>query len=278
MDSCINVNKLNAAELEVQDRACTNDDQYCVIVPMSGNVLYMQLERLCACISEHINLVSNQLFTVTHMVVNFKIDSEDRVWLLWCEHLEVSDEVCCVIHSLLIVLIPRLQKGHPLPMQVEYPRESENVSDEEDERRRDDKFSRRPSKSRTRSRDKQRKSKRRDSDEENASPYRRKHEHSESGSDEDLDLILSSAPSSVQGDLDDGFSPDFVLLPETKRSSSKTKGKKSGQTKSSKKVQERERPASESSSSVNDENVLAQENQRSVHCLPHFSPLRLSSV
>eukprot|EP00960_Hanusia_phi_P062950 765309-Hanusia_phi.AAC.5 len=203
------------------------------------------LERLCACIAEHVNLVSNQLYTVTHMVLNFKIDSEDRVWLLWCEHLEVSDE-----------------KGHPLPMQVEYPRDSGNISDREADSKKDDTFSRKHSKSRTRSRDKQRKSSKRwDSDEENDSPRRRKHEFSDTLSDEDADLILSSAPSSVRDDYDEGFSPDFVLLPETKRSSGKAKGIRGHVQRTSKKPQERERPASESSSSVNDENTLAQENQ-----------------
>ena len=93
MDSCININKLNDPELEVQDRASTNDDQNCVLIPMSGNVLATQLERLCSCIAEHLHLASQQLYKVTSMVITFKIDSEDRVWLLWCEQLEVGDDM-----------------------------------------------------------------------------------------------------------------------------------------------------------------------------------------
>jgi hypothetical protein len=92
MDSCININKLTDPELEAQDRACTNDEQHCVLIPMSGNVLATQLERLCSCIAEHMHLASQQLYKVTSMVITFKIDSEDRVWLLWCEQMEVGDD------------------------------------------------------------------------------------------------------------------------------------------------------------------------------------------
>ncbi len=93
MDSCININKLADPELDAQDRAATNDDKNCVLIPMAGNVLSTQLERLCACITEHIYLASGQQFKVMSMVINFKIDSEDRVWLLWCEQMEVGDEM-----------------------------------------------------------------------------------------------------------------------------------------------------------------------------------------
>ena len=93
MDSCININKLNDLELEAQDRASTYDEQHCVLIPMSGNVLSTQLERLCSCIAEHMHLASQQMYKVNSMVLTFKIDSEDRVWLLWCEQLEVGDDL-----------------------------------------------------------------------------------------------------------------------------------------------------------------------------------------
>jgi hypothetical protein len=92
MDSCININNLVDEELEAQDRTATNDERNCVLIPMSGSVLATQLERLCACIAEHVHLASQQMYKVSTMIVNFKIDSEDRVWLLWCEQLEVTDD------------------------------------------------------------------------------------------------------------------------------------------------------------------------------------------
>ena len=99
MDSCININKLSDPELDSQDRAATNDDKNCVLIPMSGNVLATQLERLCGCIAEHVHLASAQQFKVASMILNFKIDSEDRVWLLWCEQLEVADDMGRIVQG-----------------------------------------------------------------------------------------------------------------------------------------------------------------------------------
>lgn len=101
MNSCININRLADPDLEVQERAATNDEKHCVLIPMSGNVLAKQLERLCDTIAEHLHLASQQQYKVSSMVINFKIDNEDRVWLLWCEQLEVQDEVhtVCRMHN-----------------------------------------------------------------------------------------------------------------------------------------------------------------------------------
>ena len=91
MDSCININKLS--DPDAQERAATNDDKNCVLIPTSGNVVATQLEKMCACIAEHLHLVSGQQLTVCRMVLIFKIDPGDRVWLLWCEQMEVNDDV-----------------------------------------------------------------------------------------------------------------------------------------------------------------------------------------
>eukprot|EP00961_Rhodomonas_salina_P207918 2806059-Rhodomonas_salina.3 len=110
MNSCININRLADPDLEVQERAATNDEKHCVLIPMSGNVLAKQLERLCDTIAEHLHLASQQQYKVSSMVINFKIDNEDRVWLLWCEQLEVQDEM-----------------GNKLPRAVLAPEEDEPV-------------------------------------------------------------------------------------------------------------------------------------------------------
>jgi hypothetical protein len=93
MDSCININKMSDPDLDIQDRAATNDEKNCVLIPTSGNVIATQLEKVCACIAEHLHLVSSQELKVASMILIFKIDSGDRVWLLWCEKMEVNDDV-----------------------------------------------------------------------------------------------------------------------------------------------------------------------------------------
>ena len=87
MDNCININRLDDPDLDIQERAATNDEKHCVLIPMAGNVLAEQLELLCFCIVEHIQSTVSPPVEVQAMVLNFNIDAQDRVWLLWCEHL-----------------------------------------------------------------------------------------------------------------------------------------------------------------------------------------------
>jgi len=92
MDSCININKMSDPDLDIQERAATNDEKNCVLIPTSGNVIATQLEKMCACIADHLHLVSSQQLKVASMILIFKIDAGDRVWLLWCEKMEVNDD------------------------------------------------------------------------------------------------------------------------------------------------------------------------------------------
>jgi hypothetical protein len=43
MDNCININKLDDLDLEMHERAATNDGKNCVMIPMAGNVLGEQV-------------------------------------------------------------------------------------------------------------------------------------------------------------------------------------------------------------------------------------------
>jgi hypothetical protein len=91
MDSCININKLSDMSLPVPDRTSTSDDRNCVMIPLHGNVLAEQLSNMSACITDHIQFISGNRFSVGRMVCNYRIDSSDRVWLLWCETLDLID-------------------------------------------------------------------------------------------------------------------------------------------------------------------------------------------
>ncbi len=78
IDSCININKLSDPDLPAQDRAATNDERNCVLIPLAANALAAQLRRACACIAEHIAAVAPSASAVTRMTLNFKIDSMVR--------------------------------------------------------------------------------------------------------------------------------------------------------------------------------------------------------
>ena len=51
----------------------------------------LQLEMLCFCIVEHIQSTVSPAVEVEGMVLNFIIDVQDRVWLLWCEQVLIHD-------------------------------------------------------------------------------------------------------------------------------------------------------------------------------------------
>ncbi len=96
MDSCININKLADASLPVPDRTSTSDDRNCVMIPLHGNVLAEQLSNMSACITDHIQFISGNRYSVGRLVCNYRIDSSDRVWLLWCETLDLIDNARAV--------------------------------------------------------------------------------------------------------------------------------------------------------------------------------------
>jgi hypothetical protein len=96
MDSCININKLADTSLPVPDRTSTSDDRNCVMIPLHGNVLAEQLSNMSACITEHIQFISSNRYSVGRLVCNYRIDSSDRVWLLWCETLDLIDNARAV--------------------------------------------------------------------------------------------------------------------------------------------------------------------------------------
>jgi hypothetical protein len=61
------------------------------MIPLHGNVLAEQLSNMSACITEHIQFISSNRYSVGRLVCNYRIDSSDRVWLLWCETLDLID-------------------------------------------------------------------------------------------------------------------------------------------------------------------------------------------
>eukprot|EP00736_Rhodelphis_marinus_P011149 Rmarinus@m.7217 len=56
-------------------------------VPVNGNVLPAHLQMVLQSIIRHI---SNQRFKVSRMVLNFKLDQNDRLWFLWTSSLRIQ--------------------------------------------------------------------------------------------------------------------------------------------------------------------------------------------
>jgi len=101
MDNLININRLDDQKFDIQERAATNDKANCVLLPMNGNLLMDQLKLLCLCIVEHIQSTASPPVLIEAIVLNFNIDLQDRVWLLWCEqlHYKLDDHMSDVGQS-----------------------------------------------------------------------------------------------------------------------------------------------------------------------------------
>jgi len=76
------------------ERAITFDgpDVYSISVPLRGNVLSSRVEKICDEIARHIEEVSNNDadLGVGRMVMNFKVDGNGRVWILWSDSIRLE--------------------------------------------------------------------------------------------------------------------------------------------------------------------------------------------
>lgn len=60
--------------------------------PLRGSVLPSQVQRCCESIVSHASGVSFGKIRICRMSLNFKVDSRDRVWLLWSNSIRVAAE------------------------------------------------------------------------------------------------------------------------------------------------------------------------------------------
>jgi hypothetical protein len=59
--------------------------------PLRGPVLAGQIQKLCESIVSHIMEVTYGQRQVTRMVLNFKVDSQDKIWLLYATSMRCED-------------------------------------------------------------------------------------------------------------------------------------------------------------------------------------------
>ena len=60
------------------------------VVPLRGSHLPQRLQTIANSISQHISNVTFEKIRPNRMVLNFKIDKSDRLWLLWCSSLRIE--------------------------------------------------------------------------------------------------------------------------------------------------------------------------------------------
>jgi hypothetical protein len=66
------------------------------LVPLKGSLVPNRLNNIANSIAQHIANVSFEKTIPTRMILNLKIDTKDRVWLLWCSSLRSEKKIAKV--------------------------------------------------------------------------------------------------------------------------------------------------------------------------------------
>ncbi len=61
--------------------------------PLRGSVLPSQVQRCCESVVAHVSEVLFKKTRICRMSLNFKIDSRDRVWLLWSNSIRLASDM-----------------------------------------------------------------------------------------------------------------------------------------------------------------------------------------
>lgn len=58
--------------------------------PVKGTILPAEVQRLCETVVQHVAEVSFQKYQISRMVLYFRVDANDRVWLLYCSSMRLA--------------------------------------------------------------------------------------------------------------------------------------------------------------------------------------------
>ena len=88
----VNLKHLQDQRYGLYERAITYEgpEYYSAAAPLRGSVLPSQVQRTCENVVSHVAEVSYQKLRIRRMVLNFKVDARDRVWLLWSSSIRLE--------------------------------------------------------------------------------------------------------------------------------------------------------------------------------------------
>eukprot|EP01065_Artemidia_motanka_P017788 TRINITY_DN2119_c0_g1_i1.p1 TRINITY_DN2119_c0_g1~~TRINITY_DN2119_c0_g1_i1.p1 ORF type:complete len:612 (+),score=150.88 TRINITY_DN2119_c0_g1_i1:66-1901(+) len=87
----VNKHRLDNQKIDINVRAATFDDyQNTETVPLVSDAVAASFQRMCQMIADHISVVFR--YKLASLVLNFKIDRNDTIWLLWCSSLRIVSE------------------------------------------------------------------------------------------------------------------------------------------------------------------------------------------
>ena len=80
---------------DIYERAVTYDGEefHIKIEPLKGSNLPDRIEKIGMSIANHVSNITLEKIKIVRMILNFKIDKNDRILFLWCSSLRIENRL-----------------------------------------------------------------------------------------------------------------------------------------------------------------------------------------
>ena len=91
-EKCSNLRKLYDKHFDIYERAVTYDGEefQSKIEPLKGRLLPEKMQQIALNIAEHVSNITLEKIKIIRMILNFKVDKNDRIIFLWCSSLRIE--------------------------------------------------------------------------------------------------------------------------------------------------------------------------------------------
>ena len=89
----VNIHKLHDTRFNSYEKGVTFEgaDYHSTSEPVKGSILAGEIQHTCHQVVDHIAEVSFHKYRIARMVLNLKVDAQDRVWLLWSTCIRIEE-------------------------------------------------------------------------------------------------------------------------------------------------------------------------------------------
>jgi len=92
LEQRVNLKPINDGRYDMYERCVTYEgaEHQSMNAPVRGIYLPSRLQTICDSIVDHVMRTSSQHYRISRMVLNFKLDHNNKLWLLWCSSMRLA--------------------------------------------------------------------------------------------------------------------------------------------------------------------------------------------
>lgn len=92
LEQRVNLKPINDGRYDIYERSVTYEgaEHQSMNAPVRGIYLPSRLQTICDSIVDHVMRTSSQHYRISRMVLNFKLDHNNKLWLLWCSSMRLA--------------------------------------------------------------------------------------------------------------------------------------------------------------------------------------------